>query len=92
MAVSKQDLVFKKFHSHPQMSDLSFEIMYVTFKVFILMGIYYFLSTICSFKKCNFGLVQREATSNYVVRIIFKAICVGFKFLFTNLSKTWEME
>lgn len=88
MAVSKQDFVFTKFHSHPQMSDLSFEIMYVTFKVIILMGIYYFLSTICSFKKCNFGLVQRESTSNCVVRIIFKAICVGFKFLFTNLSKT----
>lgn len=88
MAVSKQDFVVRKFHSHPQMSDLSFEIMYVTFKVIILMGIYYFLSTICSFKKCNFGLVQRESTSNYVVRIIFKAICVGFKFLFTNLSKT----
>ena len=92
MAVSKQDLVFKSLHSHPQMSDLSFEIMYVIFNVIILMGIYYFLSTICSFEKCNFSLVQRESTSNYVVRIIFKAICVGFKFLFTNLSKTWEVE
>lgn len=80
MAISKQDLVFKKFHSHPHMSDLSFEIMYVTFKVIILMVICYFLSTLCSFKKCNFSLVQREATSNYVVRIIFKAIVLPLNF------------
>lgn len=88
MAISKQDLVFKKFHSHPHMSDLSFEIMYVTFGNHIDGHLLFFLVLYVPLRNATLSLGSKRSHIQLCYLNYLQSYCVAFKFLFTNLSKT----